>query len=281
MEENTNNIVDTSQNEEVNTQNIFEDFENDLNLKDEINKAESVRKKDKIYYIKITTSVFKYINILLLLVILISWIYIYIQNDDEMLEKDFLNPFCSILLWENWAKLSQCWWVSSLNNKYSKLLEDENKEQYELLKPLLKQNYTNNNYLKSKEVSFIINETLNKINPITILEEFDRVRKKVLNKEFSVQCRDIVIKWDIMSLKCNSFSSWDEEIKILWWKPLFWSSISLAPAFYKNIDTEWTFRVIEKQTEFSSSPYISLDDFRYFTKITPFTMTLKYNNKQF
>lgn len=262
--------------------NIFDDFEADIKIKEEINAADKLNKRDSTYYVFIISYIFKYINILLFIILILLFSYLSIQNNDKLEKNELLNPFCNILLWEVSNKEGWCSWITKTINDYKLLIDEEWKKQYTALVLILEAEQNKNNILKSKEFYFILETTKNKINPIFILSEFDRVRKKILKNEFSVQCENISIEKDILNMSCKAYSIWsNQDIDMLSWNnKIVWTSISMAAAFYKNLEDDWTFSVLTKENSFSNSPYSS-DKFTYFTLETSFNVSLKYNGNKF
>jgi hypothetical protein len=83
--------------EKITTSNIFEDFKDDDKIKKDIKNVESDKKRDKFYYLGLLGVFFRYINIVLILIIVIGFTYMSIQKSTNMENKSFLDPFCNIL----------------------------------------------------------------------------------------------------------------------------------------------------------------------------------------
>jgi hypothetical protein len=74
--------------------NIFEDFSTDANLSEDITNLEKQKKHDSIYYLSISSSLLKGINIILLFLLILSFFYITIQKKQDPIGIDFLEPIC-------------------------------------------------------------------------------------------------------------------------------------------------------------------------------------------
>jgi len=80
----------------IDSTNIFDEFDVDEKLKEEIDNAEKQKKKNLWYYISLVSNFFTIINMIILLgFILLGW-YIYIQNDETIKDASYLTPICNV-----------------------------------------------------------------------------------------------------------------------------------------------------------------------------------------
>lgn len=272
-----------SENEKIDTSNIFEDFENDKSLREEINSIENKVNKDSIYYISIVWNIFKYINFTLFIVMAVLWSYIFVQASEKenFYEKAFLDPFCGVLLGDNRDIMdeSYCSWVWIITKKYEQKIEKQKEDTMYSLAPVLKETYEVNDFLNSRKVSFVLDKTKTRFNPLDILSKFDEVKNKFLSVDKTqIECYDIKIESNELEANCYAFSSfWDGEIP--WFegekgtqKTLWGTSISIASSFlnfiekYRDADTDQkVFLLEDKQKVFTSETLTWEDGYIYKT----------------
>lgn len=269
-----------SENEKIDTSNIFEDFNDDASLKEELDSIELEVNKDLIYYLSLAWNIFKYINFALFMVIIVFFSYLFIQKSDwnNFYQKAFLNPFCGILLWDaqNFDE-AYCSWVSSLIERYELKLSQEKKDSLKLLIPVLKDVYTINNFINSEKVSFVIDKTNSKTNPVDILSKFDKLKNNFLFLDKKqISCQNIVIKDNTLDADCSAFTSyWDSSIPWYNWEKwtanmIWWTSVSFASSFINYIEKseDSAFELIDKQKVFTAEKlswetwYIYRTDFK-------------------
>ncbi|MDR1945361.1 MAG: hypothetical protein LBQ59_04830 [Candidatus Peribacteria bacterium] len=69
--------------------------------------------------------------------------------------------------------------------------------------------YEKENFLKSKDVTFLLDKSNNRLQIIEVLERFDSLKKDFLNVDKSrIQCRNIDINSvdKILNLTCDAYS---------------------------------------------------------------------------
>jgi len=268
-------------NEKIDTSNIFEDFENDFSLRDDIIKTEEDIKKDSIYYLSVIWNIIKYLNLFLILVVLIAWTYIWVQNSGNLSEKSFLDPVCPVLLWNSmdlWA--TSCSSVTAALEDYNKKYEVELESSLYKVIPLIESLFLIEDFQNSKRVSFVLDKSENKENPMLILKEFDKVKYDFTEDDKAiVSCSNIKIYEDTLEAECSSYSSiWDSQI--LWFDGkkdgdfIRWTSITIASSFLNYLDLSPKFKVVNPQKEFTSERVVQ----KWFTRKTDFKLKLKYNN---
>lgn len=292
-EQKQENSVNTTENKESNySDNIFKELSWELDFGKEEIKQEEVIEKWKEYYIRNTVSILSIVNIvLLILFVLLVW-YTKAQKNSENYSKSFLDPFCFVILWDLQEKNTWdfCSSVSALLLDYENKTIELKKEITDKLSAITWDLYTIENFVNSKEVSFLMSNKMNKLKVLDILNDFDRLKndfsawdKKLIN------CKEIKISGDnIIDMTCEVFSSSWERVDnngglwIIWdtWDRksslIEWTSISLAASFINFIEknSSYNFQVVEKQKIFDSEvvwewPYV---------KKTKIELKLKYNN---
>lgn len=257
-----------SENQKIDTSNIFEDFRDDRSLKEEIDSIETEVNKDSVYYMGLVWNIFKYINFTLFILLIVFFSYIFIQKSEwnTFYEKAFLSPFCSILLWDAQEfEESYCSWVNTLLKKYEEKLDIEKETTIINLLPVLKDVYSINNFINSEKVSFVINKTKTKVNPVDILSQFDMLKNSFLSLDKKqIVCNNIIIIWNTLSADCSAFTSyWDSSIPWFNWETwtankLWWTSISVASSFLNFIEKseESKFELLNKQKVFTADKLV-------------------------
>ena len=96
LENKKTDVNSSSENEDFSVSNIFEDFENDLDMEKDIDKKQNEIQKDSLYYLKLISSILKILNIIVFLSIIVIYFYIDIQKSDKSYE--LFNPICSVFL---------------------------------------------------------------------------------------------------------------------------------------------------------------------------------------
>ena len=88
----------SQQESSIDSENIFDEFTNSQDIKDEIAKTENLKQKDMYYYLKKLNSVFFIANMLLFIFIILGALYIYVQEKETKKEYSFLSPICNLFL---------------------------------------------------------------------------------------------------------------------------------------------------------------------------------------
>lgn len=264
--------------------NIFEDFSTDANLSKDITKLEEKKSHDSIYYFWFISSVLKWFNTLLVFFIILSSLYIFIQKSEEPLSLSFLSPICWIFLWNTPSLESPCSWVEYAKIIYNKNVEDTKKYQFWKISSIIWDIYALENFIYSKELTFLFDRTKNRVKPLEVISKFDAIKNKFDQIEKSrIQCYDLTLDSEnILKMTCEAYSSdWDQSI--IWfdgskesWSEIGWTSLSLASSFINFVNkNSWDFILINKQNVFSSDPFFGNG---VYTKKTVFELSLKYND---
>ena len=249
------------QKENLDTQNIFEEFTNSGAVQDELEKVDISANKDIFYYIKKATNVIFIWNIILFICIIFSVFYIFIQEKEAKQEYGFLSPICFLFLWEGSLGGNTCYGVRPILREYEQKLKREWEEQTQRVLPLLEEIYSIENFNFSKRASFLLTKSEQRLEPLEILSSFDELKTQFAPRDKSeITCFNIAIsQGNILELTCDVFSSdWDNSIAFLengsigslsWWG----TSISRAGSFIDFIENypRSPFTVLDKPTSFT------------------------------
>ena len=291
MVEKNNKDIDQSNKEAENEKNfsvwnIFEDFEWDWSLEEEIDKKQLEVNKDLFYYLWMIVSFLKYINIFLIIWLLIVYSYIYIEKNNE--SSELYEPVCNLLLWSNidYQKISDiskekfvwCPSVTLAKKLYKDALKEKTKEIYWKLIKVASDYFVMKDFINSKEVVFLLDKTDNKKDPLNLLEKFDRVKNEFLvNDKLKIQCKNLKITDSELYADCNAYSSaWDKTIPGYNWDKSsnnlkWWTSISIASSFLNFLDKQEDFILINKQKIFKINQVVWEWSYSY---ATPFKLQL-------
>ncbi len=154
-----------SENQEINSSNIFDEFDSDDSLLSEVEKIKDEQSKDVFFYMSTAGKVFQNLFIIVLLLILCSLGYLYMQKNEEVVNKWFLDPVCNFVVWKvptpEWN--SFCSSLAFTKKYYSDKLTKVKSEYSTDIFWILIRIYENENFLKTKEVSFLVNKSDNKV----------------------------------------------------------------------------------------------------------------------
>ena len=267
--------------------NIFDDFSTEDSLKKEVEEIKNKEKKDAFFYIKMWSAFIGTINAILLMTLGIFFVYTLIQNDEDNSDYSIFTPICNIFLWDVAKDIDTCYSVSYYTKQVEKKLEDEKIYQTKEVSSLIGDIYFIENFTHSKAVSFLVNMSKTKLDPMEILSHFDMLKNKFEPVDKSkITCENISIRdSDILEARCYSYSSdWDTKISEVkkwvlsqskWWG----TSISVASSFINFIEnySESRFQVVDKQKIFFTTDVTGKG---IYTKRTPFTLMLQYNNSK-
>lgn len=295
MSENFKNAPESENKDSLNTSNIFDEFDSDWDLLSEVQKLKEENDRDVYYYLSLATSILKTLFVIFLFTVIILGSYIYLQKNDSLNNKSFLNPVCDILNW--WVPIpgnvNNCSSVSYTIDAYESNIDDLKQNQTEAILPLISSIYQKQNFTKTKEVSFLLDKSDNKLDVLGIINEFDRLKNNYLWLEKSkIQCEDLKIDGAemVLSMKCSSYSMWFEReiIGFSWEKKdrdLVWTSMSIANSFLNYIEKQsknnddqdkvYTFDIIDRQKVFSNQS-VTWERSGYTSK-TNFDLKLKIN----
>lgn len=268
-------------NNDINESNIFKELSWDLDfgdIKQESEKVEIV--KDSIYYMKIWSKGMFYLNIFLAIIVSLLFTYSYIEKSESMLNSSLLNPFCSILLGSDLnSKITwDCSSVYSLYNNYKSLNTNLKSTTAKTISDILPWLYAVENFSLSKDVKFLVEKTDDKLKPLDIMSDFDKLKNSfVAWDKWQIKCSNLEIDKDSnFSMSCSAYSSdWNNSIPSSDpGKKISGTSISLASSFINYIEkNSKNFEIIDKPKSFSSEIYSGV---WYYTKKTDFNLKLKY-----
>lgn len=291
MENENNDISDVNNNDinntnnDIDSSNIFDEFAENSTLIDEVDKIKKDRNKDLFYYFSKVGHIFQTIFIFWIIVIVILFSYITIQNDETFSNSNILDPFCFIFLWNIDPWTTYCSSISYVKNASDVKLANIKKTHLSSILGMLEKLYEVENFTKTKDVMFIADKSNNKLRVLSIIEEFDNLKNEFdkIDKQ-KIQCKNIIIdsKKSIISLNCFAYSAWFE--KWLRWfdwtneATLKWTSLSIANSFINFISNKSEiFSIIDRQKMFKSESIVW--EKTDFTNKTTFTLKLNYNLK--
>ncbi|MFK7780254.1 MAG: hypothetical protein QM490_03815 [Candidatus Gracilibacteria bacterium] len=277
MEEKNNEI-----NNNIDSKNIFDEFADDSNLVEEVDKLKDENNKDLFFYISKTGAVLQTVFWLGLILTIIIFTYIHYQNDEELKNSNILDPFCSIFLGDVKNEDSYCSSISSLKKTYEKKIDLLQKGQATDILGILERLYEVENFLKSKEVIFLVDNTKNKLSVLSIIEEFDDIKNEFNIEKDKIECQFLVIdtKDNLLSMSCESYSQGYEKglrgFDGTTDNTLKGTSLSQANSFLNFIEkTSTFFEIADKQKMFKEEPV--LGNKTGLTSKTQFDLKLKYN----
>ena len=268
--------------EEIDTSNIFEEFNDDSDLKKEVKGMVDSQEKDAFYYLSMFGTFVQNTFWVLLLVLVLLYGYIFIQENENIKDSNILDPFCVIFLWDIKNTNTFCSSITSLNKEYEKQLEVSKESQVTDIISILEQLYKLEHFIKTKEITFLSDRTESKLQALKILEEFDTLKNafEPIEKD-KILCYDIEINSEnIFKARCEAFSAWyEDEINGFDCTDDFfikWTSISIANSFLNFIEKNSDeLKVLDRQKIFSSQNIIW--DSTWFTNKTTFYLKLKYS----
>ena len=285
------NIDNTQQeidDKEINTSNIFDDFS--VDDAQHTNITWEKKTKELVYYIYIVGSIFKWINFLLFFIIFIWFFYITIQKSesDFFHNKDYLNPICSFLSWNDdifsssVLNIQNCSWIKKLNMVLDKRIENSKKEQFKEITKILSKSYIVKNIFSSPKSLFVLKKSTDKFDPLKIFNEFDLLKNQFTWEEVGkIKCDNSTIKDNVISLKCHAYTIWWTKIPWLNWERtlsnLEGTSVSLAASFLNYLQNSENFELLNKQKTFEAKNYFG--DWAY-SDVTDFKVEAEYHKQK-
>lgn len=261
----------------------------DLNIFNEIsqnsfakNEVENIKKVKDVYdYISFYWSIFKFINYISLIILLVFSTYIFIQKSDSFYQNPYLNLFCPMFMWteaSNYISWENCSSIKTYNEKLTNDLNTLKQNQFWKIVDLVPKIYE----LKSsntKEQEFLVSKTRDRLKVLTIIEEFEKLKSDYNYVDRNkIMCKDIVIDANnVFRASCEAYSTeWDEIVWYDWKEKVSWTSISVAVSFLNYIQTKSSnFTLINKQKNFSQDA----TSFGFYIYKTSFNLELKYNGE--
>lgn len=280
--------IKTNVSTEEKTINIFDEFSTDSSLVDEVEKLKEEDDKDLFYYLSISWKVFQKILIILLLLLTVSYWYIYIQKDEGFSDNSLIDPICSIFVDLNIRKPEWTIYCSSIAYTkafYDRLLNKIKLEQTEKIFWNIVQIYEESNFTKTKELVFLLDKSMNRVSILKVIERFDLLKNDFwwIDKS-KVQCERLKVTTDTKRLEmtCIAYSKWYESW-IIWfsWRKndtdeTWWTSISIANSFLNYIEkNSKDFVLVDRQKIFSTSSVSG--ESNWYTNKTSFDVKLKIN----
>lgn len=264
--------------------NIFDEFNTNEDLKKEIEELKEEKHRDFYFYAINVGNFLKVINLLLFLFFTVIYVYIYLQEKEDLSESNILNPICDVFLWEVSSDTSYCSSVTYALKEVKKKKVELKWKQFLNIIGIIPNVYSSVNWYEWEEITFLLNMTKNRLRPMKIIEEFDILKNNFEPDDLKkIECNDINISDDfILSIDCTVKTRWYEN-KIVWfdwskWENLLvsWTSISLAASFINYIKkkSKWKFTLVEFPSDFNS---IDSDLIDWYSKETSFSLQLQYN----
>jgi hypothetical protein len=101
-----------------------------------------------------------------------------------------------------------CSSISSLNKTYLAKLDTLQIDQNKKILSILERLYNVKNFLKSKEIIFLVDKSENKLQTLTILEKFDDMKNEFNVEKEKIQCNSLVIdsEKNLLTMNCESYS---------------------------------------------------------------------------
>lgn len=269
--------------ENITSSNIFDDFSDNEEVKEEIKKMVYESDKDIYFYLSKLKDLFQYIIILFLIVLFFWYLYIFIQNNDKLSNSTFLDPICFLILWDITNTNDYCSSISSLKQQYNNEIKIEKNEYWEKINSILVDMYNVENFINSKEVVFLKNKKQSKVDIISILWDFDNMLNEFEPTEKDrIRCFNMEINnKNILNVKCDVYAAWfDELIKWFNWEDdeyVWGTSISYASSFINFIKKKSSIFSVNKEPDLLNSSNLVLEN-NWFTDKTSFDLELKYNS---
>lgn len=273
------------------TSNIFAELSWELDFGE--NKEEKIEiKKDKIYYLKLYWVVFWYVNIFVLVIVVILYSFLSIQNNSSLYSKSYLDPFCFILLSDEMKNTGDyCSSVSGLLQDYNTKTSTFKSEVVKKISTSINDIYSIENFTNSKEVTFLLDSKASRLKVLNMLNDFDNLKNDFtwMDKK-RIICNQITISNDsTMDISCDiNSSSWEVSDWnwnwIIWYswdrknQLIEWTSVTIASSFLNFIEKnpEYNFQLIEKPKSFSIESVVWEET--SYVKKTTIRFKLKYNN---
>ncbi|MDD5770346.1 MAG: hypothetical protein PHE25_05240 [Candidatus Gracilibacteria bacterium] len=279
----TSSVINTI-NSPKKSDNIFEELSGTLDFGDTQDEYIGPKKKDKVYYLKLINSNLVLFNVIILIGISLLYGFLVVQDNETLYNKGFLDPFCDVLLSSEMKNTGDyCSSVASLLLDYKKKKSDLEEEIGKKLSLIIRDTYVIENFVNSKEVSFLMDSKNSRLKVLNILSDFDRMKNDFsgLDKGM-IYCPKIsMISGGELDITCDANSSgWnggiigysedDSSQKVEG------TSISIASSFLNFIErnSSYNFTLVEKPKVFTSDDVIG----KGYTKKTTINFKLKYNN---
>lgn len=266
---------------------IFSDFSWDKDLKKEVQSFKNEQKRDWFDILNIFSWIFKSINLILIIVCLLWFWYIYIQNDEKFSDSSLIDPICFVFIGDdNIKEWSLCSSVQYTLDSYKSKIKELKDSQFKKIFSIIGEVYKSENFLNSKEIVFLKNNLEKKLKPTEIIDNFNKltIEFNALNNKTSLNWDSIICdnlsinNENILKADCSSYANWWEKniesFNLDINKKYSWSSISIANSFLNYISRQNTnFSLEERQKDFS----LETNSWSLNQNITKFNLKLKYN----
>lgn len=263
--------------------NSFED----LNIFNEISQNaywksdnENVKKEKDVYdYLSFYSSVFKFLNYVFLIIIMLFSTYIFIQKSEDFYDSAYLNLFCPLFLWaeaSDYISWSNCSSITMYNKKITTDLNTLRQNQFANIVEVIPKIYelTSSN---TKEKDFLVSKSRDRLKVLNIIEEFEKLKNDYNYVDRNkIVCKEIIIDSNnVFKASCDAYSTeWDEIVWYEWKEKVNGTSISVAVSFLNYIQTKSNnFTLLNKQKNFSQEP----TNFWFYIYKTSFNLEMKYN----
>ena len=258
--------------------NIFNEITKNADITNDTDKIKE--KKDLYDYLSFYTKTFKLISYILLLIMMLSSTYVYIQKSESFYEHPYLNLLCPLFLWSDvssYISWENCSSITTYNKKITNDVNTLKQEQFNKIVEQVPKIYelTSSN---SKEKDFLLAKSKERLKVLNIIEEFEKMKNdySYVDKD-RIVCKDIVIdSKNVFKANCEAYSSyWDDDIVWYdWSKKVNGTSISVAMSFLNYIQTKSNkFTLINKQKTFSQES----TNIGFYIYKTGFSLEMKYN----
>jgi hypothetical protein len=235
------------------------------------------------YYLSLIWKLVQSIFVIFLVVLLIIYWYITLQKSEGVSDYNILDPFCGFILgdiyYPEWT--TYCSSITYTKNSYERKLSELKDEELKWILTNLATLYERENFLKWKDITFILEESENKLKITEVLDKFDSLKREFLSYDKSkIQCRNMFINSIERTLEvtCDAYSQ-GYESWIIWFswninEKVSWTSLSVANSFLNFIEKKSSdFTLVDRQKAFS----IENTFWAWYTKKTKFDIKLKIN----
>ena len=131
--------------------NIFSDFNTDTSL--ESTPLKQKKENDLIHKLNISLRVFQTMLVIILITLILGFSYIFIQKDENSIDNGFLDPICFIFNWD--IETTWCPSISYTKQRVENELKEIWIKQSKMILSVLPIIYERNNFLNTKEISFL------------------------------------------------------------------------------------------------------------------------------
>ncbi len=261
--------------------NIFSELSKDI----EETSIEETKTKDISFYMKLVANIIWYVNLFLIFWIIVLFSYNYLQNSDYEFENEIIKNNCSLFLWKKADNIKECMTITNAEKVYKEKLENIEKQTSQKLISIIPKLSKIEKLLFSDNIAFLVQKSQNKLKPLEILAEFDRIKNEFIGNsdediKDEIVCENIKIKDNILEASCNAYSSSiDTSIKWFSWnnkETINWTSVTKAISFLNFIDkNSKKLKNIEKQKIFKLE---NSSEKEWLFKKTNFKIKLQYNS---